>query len=74
MEHSLKIFELLGVTDFEELDQTQLLILYMLSQEVEKFGMYRCRDANVEGEGKLMQQKISWHLRVLLARTGGVTK
>ncbi|HAH4691375.1 TPA: hypothetical protein N2P55_003580 [Escherichia coli] len=67
MEQPLKIFELLGVNDFEELDQTQILVLYRISEEVENFGMYQCRDVNLASEGRLMQQEMLLHLRRVLA-------
>ncbi|EOG1717658.1 hypothetical protein ACK3OH_004546 [Salmonella enterica] len=73
MERSLKVLEALGVdvSDFENLDQTQLLMLYRIFEAVEEFGMYKTKDKKLESDGKAMQQEIR---RVLLSRNGGVIK
>ncbi|EIS4047377.1 hypothetical protein ACHZKO_000921 [Shigella sonnei] len=73
MERSLKILEALGVnlSDFEKLDQTQLLMLYRVFEAVEEFGMYKSKDTKLELDGKAMQEEVR---RVLLSRNGGVIK
>lgn len=73
MERSLKILEALSVnlSDFEKLDQTQLLMLYRVFEVVEEFGMYKSKDTKLESDGKAMQEEVR---RVLLSRNGGVIK
>lgn len=73
MERSLKILEALDVnlSDFEKLDQTQLIMLNRVFEAVEEFGMYKSKDTKLELDGKEMQKELR---RVLLSRNGGVIK